>query len=127
MARSWQRVEEGFVIYESREDGCWIAHGIRSDQIGTGDSVVEALADAIRAVGQVVSLANEDPTIEPFRGAPARIRKMAERAAPLPGEIFEIAHKMATGEWPREWDPPAQRRLRQKRYRSQDVPIEQLV
>ena len=33
------------LIYFSEDDNCWVAHGLHTDQIGTGDWFVDALAD----------------------------------------------------------------------------------
>ena len=90
------------VIYYSREDRCWVAHSLRTDQIGTGNRIVDALADVMRAVDQVCALAASDSSIAYLREAPAEIRKLARRAKKLPGEIHEIAHRMARGSWPRD-------------------------
>ena len=57
-----------FVTCWSQEDHCFIAAGARTGQIGTGDSAEEALADGILAVKQVMALAEEDKTIDPFPG-----------------------------------------------------------
>jgi len=102
-----RRFADKVVIYESREDGCWIAHSLRTDQIGTGDCVVEALADAIKAIDELVALAEEDGSVALFRPAPAKIRRMAETAAKLPREVYEIAHRRARNTWPREIIEPA--------------------
>jgi len=98
-------VRDTCVIYESRQDECWIAHSLRTDQIGTGGCVVEALEDLLRAIDQVMRLAAEDEDVQVFREAPARIRKMVRTAKPLPREIYEIAHKRVRGEWPKEFKP----------------------
>lgn len=102
------RLSDMCVIYESREDGCWIAHGLRTDQIGTGGSVVEALADLIRAIDQIRELAQHDASVAVLRPAPADIQKMAHDARDLPHEIYEIAYRMVTGKWPADWklQPP---------------------
>ena len=90
------------VIFASRQDECWIAHSLRMDQIGTGQSVLEALEDLLRAIEQVRAEARADKSIEIFREAPARIQRMAESATPLPKELFEVAHKRVHGNWPKE-------------------------
>jgi hypothetical protein len=66
------------VIYHSPEDGCWIAHSLRSDQIGTGRHPIEALADLIKAIKQVFDLAKRDKTIAYLREAPAEIQALAK-------------------------------------------------
>jgi hypothetical protein len=93
------------VIYESAEDGCWIAHSLATDQIGTGGCVLEALVDVWKAVRQVLELAEQEPDVQPVRRAPARIRRMAQHAQRLPDEIHEIACKQLTGDWPEDFQP----------------------
>lgn len=94
------------VIYHSQEDNCWIAHSLRTDQIGTGDQVVDALADLLRGVRAVLRLAEKDESIAYLREAPGEIKKLASRSKKLPGEIFEIAYRHATGGWPKDWTIP---------------------
>jgi hypothetical protein len=93
-------VEEEAVIYFSDEDGCWIAHGLRTDQIGTGERVVDALADLIRAVDEVAQLAAEDESIAVLRSAPDQVLSLAASAQLLPLEVFDVAYKMVHGTWP---------------------------
>lgn len=96
------QIRDTIVIYHSAEDGCWIGHSLRTDQIGTGGSVIEALADAIRAVDQVLDLAAHDKSIAAFREAPDEVKQIAKSSKALPEELYEIAHKMARGNWPAE-------------------------
>jgi hypothetical protein len=100
-----QPFTDQLVIYFSQEDGRWIAHSLRTDQIGTGDRIVEAVADMIAAVDTVCRNAVEDGTLAYLREAPDEIKAMAAHAQNLPLEIYEVAHKIALGEWPREIDP----------------------
>lgn len=95
-----KKLMETCVIYESRKDKCWIAHSLRTDQIGTGRDIIEALADLLCAVDQLLELAQEEPDIEVFRAAPASIQNKAATATRLPQEIYEIAHRKARGDWP---------------------------
>ena len=108
------------VIYRSPADECWIAHSLRTDQIGTGECVLDALTDLLRALKQLLKLKEEDPDVVVWRSAPARIRQMAARARQLPRELFEIAHKRVEGEWPADLSlsvsPKPRRRAR--RYRA---------
>lgn len=99
-------------IYESRKDKCWIAHSLRTDQIGTGDNVVEALADLLLAVDQLLELAQEERDIEVFRPAPAAIQNKVKTAKRLPKEIYEIAHRKARGDWPVDIDVSVPKRGR---------------
>src|SRR4051812_47560136 len=93
------------VVYHSQEDGCWIAHSLRADQIGAGERIVEALADLIRGMVSLSDLAREDATIGLLREAPPEVQAIAAKSKTLPFEIFEVAHKMATGNWPKEISP----------------------
>jgi hypothetical protein len=93
---------EGFLIFYSQEDKCWIAHSLKTDQFGTGDCVVDALVDGIKAVEQVLKLAKRRSKIKVQRDAPKEIINLAKKAAPLPRELFEIAHKRLYGQWPAE-------------------------
>jgi hypothetical protein len=96
-------IEEKFVVYFSKDDDCWLAHGLRTDEIGTGDCVVDAVADFIKAIDQIARLAEREGDIEIFRDAPKDIQRMAKTAKPLPEEIYEIAHRRARGDWPRDF------------------------
>jgi hypothetical protein len=95
-------IQETAVIFQSVEDECWIAHGLRTDQIGTGDSIVNALADLIRALEAVAAQARRDPSISLLRKAPPEIQARAKTARKLPQELYEIAHRRAKGSWPAE-------------------------
>lgn len=95
-----KKLMETCLIYESRKDKCWIAHSLRTDQIGTGQDIIDALSDLLCAVDQLLELAQEEPDIEVFRPAPASIQNKAAAARRLPNEIYEIAHRKARGDWP---------------------------
>lgn len=98
--RKTRKFIDTFAIYYSDEDQRWIAHSLRTDQFGTGDCVVDALADGMKAVDQVVALAEKQPNIQIFCDAPEEIHQIAKTAKRLPDELFEIAHKKLYGEWP---------------------------
>lgn len=105
MAKRSNKFVDTCVIYFSKTDNCWIAHSLRTDQIGTGDCIISALADSLRAVAQVAMAAKEDATLTLFREAPKAIQAKAKKAEELPREMYEIAHKMAHGSWPEEIEP----------------------
>jgi hypothetical protein len=88
------------IIFYSEEDGCWVAHGLHTDQVGTGNKLVAALADLMQAIQAVCDLALADESIAFLREAPPEIQRIAASAKPLPKELSEIAHKMAYGDWP---------------------------
>lgn len=98
-------LNDSVLIYHSDEDGCWIAHSLRTDQVGTGERIVDALADLIKAVAQVCRLAERDPTVAYLREAPAAIRAKARRSKPLPREVYEVAYRVVHGDWPEEIEP----------------------
>ena len=112
MAKKRIQLNESAVIYFSDEDGCWIAHGMHTDQIGTGARIVDALADFMKAINQVIEESAKDPTLTYLREAPAEIRAKYKAASKLPGEIYEVAHKIVHGEWPEDWNPPEPRKVR---------------
>ena len=97
---------DSVVIYWSDEDASWIAHSLRTDQIGTGGRLVDALADVLKAIKLVYAEAKKDPTLGALREAPEEIQKMAETARKLPREIYEVAYKTVHGTWPEDWNPP---------------------
>jgi hypothetical protein len=71
MANKTIPLNEEAVIYFSEEDQCWIAHGLHADQIGTGERIVDALADFIKAVDQILDEAAKDESLAYLREAPA--------------------------------------------------------
>src|SRR5438876_4446658 len=91
---------DSVLIYFSEEDDSWIAHSLRTDQIGLGDDVVTALSNLIRAIDSLIELCKEDRTLALFRDAPADVKKRARAAKPLRRELYEIAHLKARGKWP---------------------------
>lgn len=107
------RFDDTVVIYHSDEDGCWIAHSLRADQIGTGDRIVDALADLIKAMDQVCRLAARDPSVAYLRDAPPEVQERARSSSPLPREINEVAYRMARGDGPGTSRPISGRATRQ--------------
>lgn len=99
-SKNGKRFADTFAIFYSGEDKCWVAHSLRTDQFGTGKSVLDAFVNGMRAVDQVVALAAKKPGIQVFSEAPQEIQQIARRAQPLPKEIYDIAHKQLYGEWP---------------------------
>jgi hypothetical protein len=89
------------VIYESEEDKGWVAHGLRTDQIGCGDCVVDALVAYVRAVDNLLKVAGEEKDVQILREAPPEVQARQRTATPLPKEIYEIAHKRVRGTWPK--------------------------
>ena len=100
--RAGKSFRDTCVIYASKEDDCWIAHSLHTDQIGTGDCVLGALVDLLRAYEQLLTTAAEEEGIEIRREAPPKIQRLAERAYPMPQELCEIAYKIVHGDWPED-------------------------
>lgn len=97
-----KRLDDECLVYWSRQDKCWVAHSLRTDQIGTGDCIVRAIADLLRAIKGLLELAEEDERIQVHRPAASEFQEMARTAKLLPREIYEIAHKMVVGGWPED-------------------------
>jgi hypothetical protein len=106
VAKDKKHQADSFVIYRSDEDQCWVAHSLRTDQIGTGERMVDALADVLKAVYLVQDEALKDGSLAAYREAPKEIQDLAKKAKKLPTEIFDVAHMIAHGEWPKDWNPP---------------------
>jgi len=100
MAKDTTSSDYWAVIYYDTEDECWVAHSLDTDQVGTGGRIVDALADLIRAVQALFELAKQDNSIALFRKAPPEIVAKIKKAKKLPGEVYEVAHRMVHGKWP---------------------------
>ena len=93
------------VIYWSRSDQKWIAHSLRTDQIGIGECVIEALAEEMKAVRFSMELAEKDETIKLFRSAPQWVKDKVDNAQRLAEEAYERAYKLVYGRWPKSIEP----------------------
>lgn len=83
-------IDEKCVIYESAESvGLWVAHGVRTCQIGTGQNPQTALANFIKAIYVVSTLSVSEYNV--FRNAPDRIHNYLTEAIPLPNNIRQKA------------------------------------
>ncbi len=95
--------EHNVIVYWSYLDRLWIAHSLDMDKTGSGERVVDALANLIRASLDVITEAKKDHSLHIFRDAPPQILRLAEESVAaniLPFEVIEIAYKMARGRWP---------------------------
>lgn len=90
-----------FLVYYSTTDHVWLAHSFRTDQIGSGDCMLEAIESLLRGIKTIMSLAEKDPDIEVYHEAPADIQAKAKNAKNLPFEFIEIAYKRVHGNWPK--------------------------
>ena len=90
------------LIYYSKTENLWIAHGLRTDQIGVGDCVLDAYVDYLHGMIDLVDLSKEVDHIEIFRTPPKKILKKAEKAQLLPRELYDVAYKRVHGDWPQD-------------------------
>jgi hypothetical protein len=95
-------IEDRCVIYFSENDKCWIAHSLYTDQIGTGECMLDALVEIMTVVDALFMVSQEQKDVRVWRKAPLKILNLAKKAAILPEELYEIAHKRARGLWPNE-------------------------
>jgi hypothetical protein len=94
--------EDRCVIYYSKDDKCWIAHSLYTDQIGTGKSVLFALVKLMTVVDSLFAIYKEQKDIRVWRDAPQEIFKKAETSTPLSKMLYGIAHRIARGQWPKK-------------------------
>ena len=84
-----------WVIYPStHEPGKCVAHSLYTDQIGVGDSALDAYLELARALRVLIREAARDPRVRLFDPAPEHVWKMLEESRPLPKEIVEIARRI---------------------------------
>ena len=101
--------EDEVLVYYSRQEGAWFAHSFRTDQIGCGDCILEAIESLLRGIKTIMDMAAKDADIKVWREAPAEVQAKAKNAKKLPYELIEIAHKRVHGTWPKEvplWATP---------------------
>ena len=81
-----------WVLYPSKTDkGRYVAHSLRTDQIGVGDCIVDAYCELVKAIHALLQEAQRDATIDIYQDAPDDIWAMLNDARKLPDEIAEIA------------------------------------
>jgi hypothetical protein len=97
------------VVYYSRQDRCWIAHSTLTDQIGTGETIIEAMVDLLRALEQLLELARQDPSIQIYRRAPASVLGLLTEAIPIPAQIVSLAEEKFRASTAREFRIDAER------------------
>jgi len=96
------------VVYPSSEDQCWVAHSLRTDQIGVGDSIVEAVVDLVGAVRNLIAEAAKDERVQVGQDAPPEIQRLAESAEKLPDSIISVITQRVCGPWPKSWPTDVQ-------------------
>ena len=69
-------VDETAVIYRDPEDQCWLAHGLRTDLIGAGDTPEAAFQDLQNGIPELLKTAH-DFGDEYLCEAPPEIQKLA--------------------------------------------------
>ncbi len=97
-----RRFSDQCVIYYSRKDELWVAHSLHTDQVGTGDNMLDALSHLLSGIRSLINLANKSSDIQVFREAPRSIQNRLDNALVLPEELSAYAHKRVRGEWPDE-------------------------
>jgi len=96
-----------FVIYPSeQEEGFWVAHSLNTDQIGTGECVLDAFVALLRALRILLAEAEKNPNLRLLNPAPKDVRDRRKHARQLPLEIIEIASMTLDGKPPAEAPPP---------------------
>ena len=96
-----------FVIYPSeQEEGFWVAHSLNTDQIGTGQCVLDAYVALLRAMRILLEEAAKNPNLRLLTPAPKEVRDRCKHARRLPMEIIEIASMVLDGKQPAETPPP---------------------
>ena len=63
---------------------------------------MDAFTDLLGGMINLVHLANREKDINLRREAPPNIQRRAERAKPIPRELYEVACKITRGDWPGE-------------------------
>jgi len=87
-----------FVIYPSeQEEGFWVAHSLNTDQIGTGECVLDAFVAVLRAMRALLEEAGRNPKLRLLSPAPKEVRERCKHARRLPMEFIEIASMILEG------------------------------
>lgn len=87
-----------WVIYPSQEDeGKYVAHSLRTDQVGVAECIVDSLVELVVALRTLMKERRRDPRIDIYCDAPAEVWEMLNHAKPLPKEIEEIAQMRLDG------------------------------
>lgn len=95
--------KDEFVVYYSKEDNSWIAHSLRTDQLGFGDCVVDALSDLLVGLHNLIDLAKKGQPIIILNEAPPEIQLIRQTAKILPDCIAQIAIERYYHQLPSEW------------------------
>jgi len=82
------------VIFFSKEDKCFISHSIDCDQIGMGETKLEAIKDLGRALKSCYELAQKDKTIAFYREVPEDIKNIWKTAKNNPFGRAPFVHEV---------------------------------
>lgn len=91
------RFADHFVVYRSQEDeGLFVAHSVRTDQVGVADSVVEAVHEMYCSLHALLEDARKDKNLQIDQLAPDPVVKLFLAAEWLPDEDWgKIRSKVA--------------------------------
>lgn len=85
--------KELVVVYPSSDQGVdgevWVAHSLRTDQVGVGQDPVEAVRDLCFAVKTLLEEAESDKTVRVEQPAPIEILERYHGAQPMPDELWK--------------------------------------
>lgn len=105
-----------WVIYPSQQDeGKYVAHSLRTDQLGVGECIVDALVELVLALRTLLKERRRDTRVDIYRDAPAEVWDMLNHAKRLPKEIEEIAQMRLEGKHPARMKRLLQNALRHPR------------
>jgi len=83
-----------WLFYPSDDDpGMWVGHSILTDQIGMGESVLEAYIVLKRVIRALLEEAKANPGTRVFSPAPKEVIGRLQRSRPLPKSITERAEE----------------------------------
>ena len=97
-----------FVIYKAPDDeGKFIAHSIRSDQIGMGDTPVDATCELIYALRGLMEELEKHPerSDEIGRKAPKNIQDLYFKAKKLPEDIWNAIKERVCAPYTKKKSP----------------------
>lgn len=82
------------IVYNSKEDNCFVAHSINCDQLGTGDTKEQAIRDLGVGLKNWYNLCEEDETLAFYSDAPPEIQQALEKAKSNPDKHKLIIHEV---------------------------------
>jgi len=83
--------EDILVIFPSEgdvEEGLWVAHSVRTDQVGVGHDPIEAVRELAACVRELLLEAASDDRVRVEQLAPAEVIRRISGARPLPEEAW---------------------------------------